>query len=564
MKKSLVCFLLIVSMVLSPAVSFALSTDDFFTCFKLVSGIDYGEAVLKQAAGVLKVAFTEPICHGQLMSEDPLFYTMMGTAIALKLGTSINDKGKCQNLLNGIVDHAVGAKFLNENVANLTPDQQAQLKSAASDEIKKGISNIPGMKYWKCACEYAYSGLIVSEIKSIINKEKQSLKICGDVTGINSVISWAAKWTGLGCPSDMKINRDQFIEKVLKPDITKYALMNYEDRESQCMRSTSGQYLGCMYYYTGGPKACRMDNANPQCDDIMKTFRQMVLDSQTKIVKEAMDSCSKVGDGCIIDKAEPLLIDTYGKDATNNCISQGIKLLASSCKPKEQPCCQQVPLTPEIKCKKARAEAASRMGNLGSQIGQGFNNLQPTFATAQMIEDRQACQHAVMGNALKYLQDAACDAASKTPTDDISGIWPAALQAAKDMGFGKAYTDCDGPYNSQVKINGCKDKCSQPATQKALYGGTGAGVEKQCNSDCISGAIVGRTPGPGYEDSQIGQQSSCVVNCRNACRESSTSVECQNCQKPDWCGPGARSGTGSSSGSGAGSGGSDKTKPRLQ
>lgn len=147
MKKLLVSFLLICSMVLSPAVSFAFSTDDLIKCFKLVSGYDYTEAILKQAAGVLSVAFSKPQCHAQLMSEDPLFYSMMGTAIALKVGTSINNKSACQNLLTGMVDQAIGNAFAN-NVANLTPEQKAQLQSAAGSQAKDSLSSIPGMQYW--------------------------------------------------------------------------------------------------------------------------------------------------------------------------------------------------------------------------------------------------------------------------------------------------------------------------------------------------------------------------------------------------------------------------------
>ena len=55
-------------------------------CVKLVSGYDIAQAYLNQAVGVLQVAFAHPECHVQLMSEDPLFYSMLGTAIALKMG----------------------------------------------------------------------------------------------------------------------------------------------------------------------------------------------------------------------------------------------------------------------------------------------------------------------------------------------------------------------------------------------------------------------------------------------------------------------------------------------
>lgn len=376
------------------------------------------------------------------------------------------------------------------------------------------------------------------------------------MTGINSVLSGLAEGLGLTCPDGgKKINADQWITKVVLPDIRTYALMDTEERESKCMRSTSGPWQGCYYYYTGGSVACRMStvHAQQQCDQIMIKFRQMVLNYQPIIVKDAIISCEKVGDGCIKDNVEPLVIDAYGKDAFVNCFSQGIKPLASPCKPKEQPCCQQVPLTPAIKCKKARAEAASRVGNLGSQIGQGFNNPQTTDADAQMIADRQACQQAIMGNALKYLQDAACDAASKTPADDFSGIWPAVLQAAKDMGLGEAYTKCDGPYNRKVKINGCRNKCAQPATLKALYNKIDAGAEMQCNSDCVSGAIVGRMPTPGLEDAKQWQQDSCMNQCIPLCETlgPTSAALCKQCK--DAC----------SSSSGTGSGGSGKTKQKL-
>jgi hypothetical protein len=159
---------------------------------------------LNPAVGVLNVAFAHPECHAQLMSEDPLFYSILGTAIALKMTTPINDKGKCQNILNRMVDQAIGAAF-TQNVPNLTPQQKAQLQSAAGSQAKNSLSNIPGMQeYWPCACEYAYSGLLVSEIKYIVAQESQALTACGSVTGVNSVLSGVAEGVGLKCPAENK------------------------------------------------------------------------------------------------------------------------------------------------------------------------------------------------------------------------------------------------------------------------------------------------------------------------------------------------------------------------
>jgi hypothetical protein len=546
-KKVLVSFLLMLSLVVSPAISHAFSTQDLLTCVKLVSGYDYGVLLINQAAGLVEVAIAHPECQAQLLSEDPVFYSLLATAIALKNTTSINTKDKCQNLLNGMVDQGIGAAFAN-NAANLTPQQKADLQSAAGKQAKHAISNIPGMQYWSCACEYAHTGLIVSDIKNIVQKESTSLKICGDVTKINDVISGVAEGLGLTCPNGKtKMTQPEYITKYLLPDIRKYALMNTAERESQCMLSTSVRQHECYTYYTSGSVACRMskDHSLQQCNAVMDTFRKMVLAYQPTIVSDAVSACSKVGYGCIKDKYEPLQIDAYGDDAYLNCFSGGIQTLLPSCKPKEQPCCKKLPLTPEIKCKKAQDEAVFKVGDLGSQIGQSFNNLSDTWADAQMIADRKACQQTIMANALKYVQSAACDAAMNTPTDDISGIWPAVLQAAKGLADGEGYTKCDGPYNKKVKIIGCKNKCAQPGFLKAVYNRTDSGAEMQCNQECLSGVLNVKTC-PGCDDMKRNQQSSCLSQCFPLCDGNVGSAACNKCK--DAC----SSGTGSGSGSGSG------------
>jgi hypothetical protein len=254
-----------------------------------------------------------------------------------------------------------------------------------------------------------------------------------------------------------------------------------------------------------------------------------------------------------------LVVDTWGTDTLSSCLG----LLKNTyktpdCIPTEQPCCWRAPWPPALKCKKARAEAASRMGNLSSQIGQAFNPLSTSNADGKAITDRQSCQQAVLGKTLQYVQDAACDAASKTPTDDFSGIWPDVLQKAKGAALGDAYTKCDGPYNRSVRINGCKVKCAQPATLQALYKSTGAAAASQCYDDCMSGALAGKMSDPGHEMAQAQQQSSCVSQCQLICENVPTSVACQNCKKPNWCGG---STTGGTTGSSGGTGG---TKPKLQ
>ena len=208
-----------------------------------------------------------------------------------------------------------------------------------------------------------------------------------------------------------------------------------------------------------------------------------------------------------------------------------------NCKPEEQPCCWRAPLTPQIKCNKARAEAASKAGDLGSQIGSSFNNLQTTFADAKAIADRQACQQKIIGNALKYLQDAACDAAMKTPTDDISGIWPEVLKEAKGMGDGEAYTKCDGPYNHVVIVNGCKDKCAQPATLQALYGGADSGAANKCFNDCMRSRNIGKMPVQGFEDAKKWHQTSCESQCIPQCEAVGlTAAElCKKCKAACRC-----------------------------
>ena len=138
----------------------------------------------------------------------------------------------------------------------------------------------------------------------------------------------------------------------------------------------------------------------------------------------------------------------------------------------------------------------------------------------------------------------------KTPTDDISGIWPEVLKEAKGMGDGEAYTQCDGPYNKVVRVNGCKDKCAQPATLQALYGGTDSGAANKCFNDCMSLRIIGKTP-IGFEDAKQWQQDSCKSQCVPLCDGNEASVACNKCK--DACSPG----TGTSSGSG-------NTKPKIQ
>ena len=64
------------------------------------------------------------------------------------------------------------------------------------------------------------------------------------------------------------------------------------------------------------------------------------------------------------------------------------------------------------------------------------------------------------------------------------------------MGDGEAYAKCDGPYNKVVIVNGCKDKCAQPATLQALYGSADSGAANSA-LDCMRSRSA--RPGPGFE-----------------------------------------------------------------
>jgi hypothetical protein len=540
-------------MVLSPAVSFAFLTADLMKCVKLVSGYDVAQAYLDQAVGLLNVAFAHPECQAQLMSEDPVFYSMLGTAIALKITTPINDKNKCQNLLNGMVDQAVGAAF-TQNVANLTPEQQAQLKATANSEVKNGISSIPGMQYWSCACEYAYSGLLVSEIKGIVEKGAKALNACGSVTGVNKVLSGVGEGLGLSCPDEKKkIGENEYYQQFLAPVLDKYALATDKARHVGCYNVGTGACRdNCMIYYKSGSAGCSMEdgNANYLCDLIMTQFEAKVMARQPVLVAQALATCSPMGDGCVRNKDFPaLVIDTYGQDTLDACLGVLKNTYKTpGCAPTQQPCCWRAPWPPALKCNKARAEAAARVGDLASQIGQDFNNLPPTFADAQMIAERKACQQAILGNTLKYVQDAACAAAAKTPTDDFSGIWPTVLKSVKGLAGGESYTKCDGPYNKRVRINGCKDKCAQPGTLQALYKRTDSSAATQCFDECMSGKIVGRTKYPAMEQSQSNQQANCLSQCVPLCDTVPKSQACIKCENA--C----------SSSTGSGSGGTKKQK----
>ena len=157
MKKLLVSFMLMVSMVLSPAVSFAAS-ENVMKCLKLVTGYDYADAVLTQAASLVEIGIAKTTCTEQLMSLDPVFYSLLGAAIALKNTTTINTKSGCQNLITGTINSALDSSIDEAFGSNLTPQQKADLKNAAANQAQQSLSSIPGFNYWGCACEYAYSG----------------------------------------------------------------------------------------------------------------------------------------------------------------------------------------------------------------------------------------------------------------------------------------------------------------------------------------------------------------------------------------------------------------------
>jgi hypothetical protein len=445
----------------------------------------------------------------------------------------------------------------------LSDDLIPVMQSYGEGQMQQALNKIPGFEMLPCACSVAFSGLSITKLRAIIATEAKGIKACASlVSGALSTIeegkNEVTDAVGLTC-DDHKINEVQYYQKFLAPVLDKYALATDKARHIGCYNHPTGSCRAeCMNYYTSGSAACRMKpgNASHLCDVIFEQFDPKVMARQPVLVAQALATCSPMGDGCVRNKDYPeMVIDTYGQDTLEACLGVLKNTYKTpGCAPTQQPCCWRAPWPPALKCKKARAEAASRVGDLASQIGQDFNNLPPTFADAQMIAERKACQQAILGNTLKYVQDAACDAAAKTPTDDFSGIWPDVLKKAKGIAGGDSYTKCDGPYNKRVRINGCKDKCAQPATLQALYKRTDSSAATQCFDECMSGKIVGRMKTPAAQQSQSNQQTNCLSQCFPLCDGNQGSVACINCKNACSSSTGSGSGGGKKQKVGAGGG----------
>jgi len=558
-------FILLLAVIALPVITYGSTVAD---CFKTVSGYNAFSNTGPDAIKAVTFAIDHPSCVPPVLSQDPSFVALTAAMVLAKEAGVFSSEGQCQSAISGPAKKAI-AGFLKTTLGSILPSSAlSALQSIAEGKSQEALTSIPVLgqllAQLPCSCAVAYSGLSITNLSAIIKKEGNGIKACGSLlSGAASTMQEEMEKlgaaVGLGCPNP-KIGEHEYYQKFLAPLLDKYALATYYERHTGCYDHPTGTCRAdCMKYYTSGSPGCRMKegNASHLCDVIMIQFDAKVMARQPVLVAQALAACSAIGDGCATNKDYPkMVIDTYGQDTLSACLGLLKNTYKSpSCKPAEQPCCWRAPWPPELKCKKARAEAASKVGNLSSQIGQSFNNLSTSNADAKMIADRQACQQAIMGNALKYVQDAACDAAMKTPTDDFSGIWPAVLQAAKGMADGEAYTKCDGPYNKQVKINNCKYKCASAATLQALYKSTGPAAANQCFDDCLSGAIVGKMPTPGLEQSQSQQQASCLSQCFPICDGNSGSAACNNCKNA--CGSGSGSGTGS------GSGGSGTPKPQV-
>ncbi len=520
-------------------------------CFKTVSGYNAFTTSIGDGLAAVTLAVEHPECVAAITSGDVSFEALAGAMIVAKEAKVFSSEAQCKTALTGPAKKAL-AGILKASFGTLLPASAiSQLQAIADGKSDAALNSIPilgqVLSQLPCACTVAFSGLSVANLRAVITKEAKGIKACGSF--ISGAANSMAEAMGVGCEHP-KMGEAAYFQTYLAPLLDTYALATEKERHVGCYNHPTGKCrMACENYYMSGSAGCRMaeGNALHLCDVIFIQFDQKVMARQAQLVSLALAGCKAIGDGCAMNKDHPnLVVDTWGADTLASCL--GIlknTYKTPGCNPAEQPCCWRAPWPPELKCAKARAEAASKMGNLGAEIGQSFNKLPTTNADAKTIVDRQACQQAILGKTLQYVQDAACDAAAKTPTDDFSGIWPAVLSAVKSRAGGDAYTRCDGPYNRTVKINGCKAKCAQSATLQVLYHSTGPAAADQCYADCMSGAIVGQTNDPGHQQSQAQQQSSCLAQCQVVCDNAPTSVACQNCKKPGWCGGGGSSSGGS-------------------
>lgn len=546
-------FIVLATTAVLPAAAFGSTVED---CFKTVSG--YNAFKNTGADGMKAVAFAieHPSCVPPVVSLEPSFVALTAALVLAKEAGVFSSWGQCQAAVSGPAKKAI-AGFLKESLGAMLPaDALATLQAIAEDKSDAALTSIPVLgqllSQLPCSCSVAFSGLSITELSAIIKQEANGIKACGGLLSgaVSTMLEGMKKLgavVGLSC-AQPKMNEHEYYQQFLAPLLNKYALATDNERHVGCYNHPTGSCRAdCINYYMSGSAACRMesDNANHLCDVIFTQFDPKVMALQPILVAQALATCSPLGDGCVRNKNFPeLVIDTYGQDTHAACLGVLKNTFNTpGCKPTEQPCCWRAPWPPALKCKKARAEAASRVGNLAGQIEQGFNKLPTTSADAQMIADRQACQQAILGSTLKYVQDAACAAAAKTATDDFSGIWPDVLKQAIGVAVGEAYTKCDGPYNKRVKINGCKDKCAQPATLKALYRRTDSSAATQCYDDCMSGRMVGKMRTPAMEQSQSNQQANCLSQCFPLCDGNQASAACINCKNACSSGPGPGAGS---------------------
>ena len=411
------------------------------------------------------------------MSLEPPFVGLTAAMVLAKKAGVISSEGQCPSAISGPAKKAI-AGFLKTTLGSTQPpilpsSAIATLQSIAEGQSQEALDSIRVLgqilAQLPCSCAVAFSGLSITNLAEIIQQEAKGIKACGSllsgaVKTMEEGMEKLGEAVGLSC-AHLKINEVQYNHQYLAPLLDKYALATEAQRQNNCYAPTGECWGGCYAYYRSGSASCRMaaDHASDLCNKIVMTFANQIMARQQVLVALSLAACSAIGDGCAMNKDYPkMVIDTYGQDTLSDCLGVLKNTYKSpNCKPAEQPCCWRAPWPPELKCKKARAEAASRAGNLVLS----FNDLQLTFADAKMIADRKACQQAITGKKIQYISDAACDAAAKTPTDDFSGIWPQVLQSAKGRAEGDSYHQCDGPYNRQVKINGCQDKCANAATR---------------------------------------------------------------------------------------------------
>jgi hypothetical protein len=371
-----------------------------------------------------------------------------------------------------------------------------------------------------CACKTVFDSPSCSNVVAQIANE-----IASPVKGIASEI-------GFGCEHP-KIDEVQYNRLYLAPLLDKYALATEAYRQQNCYAPTGECWGGCYAYYRNGSAGCRMKagNASYLCDVIVKTFANQIMARQPVLVAAALPACMVRGDGCAGNTGYKLLIDTYSSDAKASCLNALRNEYPNNCKPNEQPCCRLTPLPEEIKCKKAQAQAPSMFMYAEAQIRKYFEqHPDSASAPAKLNNDRKACRDRVVYSAKGLFPDEACQYARVCQGNDISVIWKSLIKTSVDKALHDAKTQCDDSYENQVNYYNCVNICT-PETIKAYEGPHGKA--KQCISDCMIGKIGGN-----QKPTQAEQEANCISNCQTICQRAPTKTACENCKKPNWCGPG--------------------------